>query len=447
MKEWDTSTLLSSSSSSRPNALIILNTPLCHNALFRKIWAAASVRYCADGGANRLHDHCSSASPSSPSSPDSFLPDLIKGDLDSLRPSVRSFYESKGVSIIHDPDQNSTDLGKCIASLVEHEKATGIEHQLVILGGLSGRLDQTIHTIHALSLLAETREFTWAVGQDSLACVLPKGSHEVRVDLKEFGDTCAVLPVGAEAHVVTKGLKWDLGPDSYAYPTSVASCVSSSNHLPEENGGVVEIETDVPIVWTVEKICQSIQANAFDREASALKDPIFSLLCEQSHEYHDNFWIDLSPICAKIAGRCALDPATWPPGTLIPVVLTFDYDYRKDTNRERFTLMDADVPTFAGLLDKVAELGRRNHERGLAEAYVKKARLELAKLGLEAAPPALFAFWFVWRRTDGARSMEPAMRVQGFSRFVGIFARTPEESFDYKREFMDLLGPLPVVPR
>lgn len=34
-----------------------------------------------------------------------------------------------------------------------------------------------------------------------------------------------------------------------AYPTSVATQVSSSNHLPGEN---VFVETDVPIVWTVE---------------------------------------------------------------------------------------------------------------------------------------------------------------------------------------------------
>ena len=39
-----------------------------------------------------------------------------------------------------------------------------------------------------------------------------------------------------------------LGPADM-YPTSVAKCVSSSNHLVD---GRVQIETDVPIVWTVE---------------------------------------------------------------------------------------------------------------------------------------------------------------------------------------------------
>lgn len=41
-----------------------------------------------------------------------------------------------------------------------------------------------------------------------------QGSHEMRVSLEHFGDTCAVLPIGEPAYVITKGLKWDLGPDS-----------------------------------------------------------------------------------------------------------------------------------------------------------------------------------------------------------------------------------------
>lgn len=87
----------------------------------------------------------------------------------------------QGVPVVHDPDQYSTDLGKCLASLVEEEERRGkvTEHQLVISGGLSGRLDQTVHTIHALLQLASTRERAWAVGADSIACVLGKVSDLV----------------------------------------------------------------------------------------------------------------------------------------------------------------------------------------------------------------------------------------------------------------------------
>ncbi|KAL8277036.1 hypothetical protein RQP46_010570 [Phenoliferia psychrophenolica] len=198
-----------------------------------------------------------------------------------------------------------------------------------------------------------------------------------------------------------------------------------------------------------QKICKNTQANEFDREASALKDPISSLLSQQSHEYHNQFWRSIQPTIAKIGAQCALDPATWPPGSLIPVVLKFDYDYRKDTDRERFTLTEADVPTYASLLDTVALLGptRRKHVEGLAESYLKTTKAELAKLGPGATLPPLFIFWFVWTRTDGSQSMEPRMRVQAFSRFIGIYPMACSIPFDYRKEFLDLLGPLPVVPK
>lgn len=42
----------------------------------------------------------------------------------------------------------------------------------MIYGGLSGRFDQTIHTLHALYKLRKVREWAWIVSEDSLSCVL-----------------------------------------------------------------------------------------------------------------------------------------------------------------------------------------------------------------------------------------------------------------------------------
>ncbi|GAA6031960.1 hypothetical protein JCM8097_003362 [Rhodosporidiobolus ruineniae] len=282
-KLWDTHTLLavppsplgassapSSSSSSPPpsadpNALIILNSPLPPQPLFRKLWSAASVRYCADGGANRLYERFVKGKARAREEDDAdawdeevdgreenWLPDLVLGDLDSLRPDVRAYYEAKGVRVEHDPDEYSTDLGKNVARLSSHEKTTGQPHQLVVIGGLSGRLDQTVHTLHALWVLAEKegRERVWVVGRESAAMVLGRGKHHLRIDLSTFGKTCGILPLGTnEAYVTTTGLEWDLGPTAYMYPSSLATAVSTSNHLVQED---VTVETDVPVVWTME---------------------------------------------------------------------------------------------------------------------------------------------------------------------------------------------------
>ncbi|KAK4054938.1 thiamine pyrophosphokinase [Microbotryomycetes sp. JL201] len=270
-KRWNTSSFLTSNTTQQ-NALIILNTPLVHDALFQEIWSAASLRICADGGANRLYSRYAKGSLARNSErtgrstlsdsgsvrnatqvtqdeSNQWLPDVIKGDFDSLRPDVRQYYQDRGVQIIHDSDQFSTDLGKCVAHVAELERTLEHEYQLIIVGGLSGRLDQTIHTLHALMQLEQDRAMTWAIGEESIACVLGKGDHELTISPERFGKTCGILPVGQEAYVTTTGLEWDLGPTSYMFPTSLASGVSTSNHLQHET---ITLTTDAPIVFTAE---------------------------------------------------------------------------------------------------------------------------------------------------------------------------------------------------
>ena len=84
-------------------ALIILNQPFS-KALLRRLWQATDWHCCADGGANRLHDvlNCdatdtttATAASSAPDRVDEYLPDLLKGDLDSVRDDVRRYYETR----------------------------------------------------------------------------------------------------------------------------------------------------------------------------------------------------------------------------------------------------------------------------------------------------------------------------------------------------------------
>ena len=50
------------------------------------------------------------------------LPDLIAGDLDSLRDDVARFYETRGVSIVHEPEQDSHDFEKCLRWLQRQQR-------------------------------------------------------------------------------------------------------------------------------------------------------------------------------------------------------------------------------------------------------------------------------------------------------------------------------------
>ncbi|KII89925.1 hypothetical protein PLICRDRAFT_40102 [Plicaturopsis crispa FD-325 SS-3] len=230
------------STSGARKALIILNQPFSFD-LLRSLWTSSTWHCCADGGANRLHDVLSAETRRS------YLPDLIKGDLDSLRPDVRAFYQAQGVQIIEDDDQYSTDLMKCVSTLKEKEQADGLgQYDIVLLGGLSGRLDQTVHTLSYLHKLRTSRARVFAVTDDNVGWVLDAGEHLIHIDHRVLGQTCGLLPVGVESSIIsTKGLRWNLDEQE----SSFDGLVSTSNHLvPEED--TVWVKTSKPIWWSAE---------------------------------------------------------------------------------------------------------------------------------------------------------------------------------------------------
>ncbi|KAF8065877.1 TPK1 [Scenedesmus sp. PABB004] len=98
--------------------LIILNYVLPPQTA--QLWARATTRICADGGANRLYDQLPGWLPGAEprAAREAHLPDLIKGDLDSVRADVRAFYADRGVPFVDlSSDQETTDLEKCLLFL------------------------------------------------------------------------------------------------------------------------------------------------------------------------------------------------------------------------------------------------------------------------------------------------------------------------------------------
>lgn len=80
----------------------------------------------ADGGAN----HCARLG---------YLPEQVIGDLDSLAPDLR---RALGARVVHDPDQDSTDLDKCLARL---------QAPFILALGFDGaRLDHTLAAMTSL---------------------------------------------------------------------------------------------------------------------------------------------------------------------------------------------------------------------------------------------------------------------------------------------------------
>lgn len=231
------------------NHVILLNMPppIYCDVLVR----TSNTFICADGGSNRLYDAFSSRF-------DDILPSHLCGDLDSIRPEVMKYYESKGVAVVQDPDQDTNDLEKCIkllSSLYKNDVSkTG---RLLILGGTGGRFDQTIANIRLLFTLGsyfppkeidDSDPFSpipYILGEESILFLLKPGLNKILTpSSKVMGKYCGLLPVGQSARsVTTQGLKWDVS----AATIEMSGLVSSSNACNPDS--VIMIESSDPLVF------------------------------------------------------------------------------------------------------------------------------------------------------------------------------------------------------
>ncbi|RPB11779.1 thiamine pyrophosphokinase [Morchella conica CCBAS932] len=216
----------------RPFALLILNQEITDLELFENIWANI-------------------------------------GDLDSLLPSIHAYYAAHGVPVLKNPDQDSTDFGKCLDYISQHTglqspeftethdalegwrgvrvSATHSPIPVVALGGWGGRVDQSLHSIQALHTSANTRPTRrlTLVSSENITFLLTPGSHIIYTPRHLLGLTCGILPIGGAATVTTQGLRWNLRDAE----TRFGGLVSTSNHLA---GDEVVVETSGCVVFTVE---------------------------------------------------------------------------------------------------------------------------------------------------------------------------------------------------
>jgi len=238
-------------------ALLMLNVdprtgPNTHaHKRFEHLWRQASRRLCADGAANRLHDSLEKQLRGE------FLPDLIAGDLDSLRADVADFYKANGVPIEGEVDQDTHDFEKCLRWLQRWQtggppgdatgaSATGapLPFSVVAYGAFGGRLDQQMANLNMAYTYDCFQDF-FLISDHSLAYVLRPGRHTIERNMEVEDGTCGLIPIGGRCdHVRTTGLRWNLNGER---TLEFGGLLSSSNQIIDEQ---VTIETSSPLLWT-----------------------------------------------------------------------------------------------------------------------------------------------------------------------------------------------------
>lgn len=213
-----------------PYAIIILNQPLNKNALSAVI-ESASILVCADGGADRLYKYDQHAQGGYKHR----IPDAIVGDLDSITPSVKDHYRARGVEVAQDPDQYSTDFTKCLKWIRGWAtKQSGSKHRamdVVVLGGIGGRVDQGFSQIHHLYMAEKDVELVkgriYLLSEQSLSFVLANSDNHIHIEPGFFDENVGIIPILGRALITTKGLEWDVAQ----WPTEFGGQVSTSNHI------------------------------------------------------------------------------------------------------------------------------------------------------------------------------------------------------------------------
>ncbi|KAL5155702.1 Thiamine pyrophosphokinase 2 [Glycine soja] len=257
-------------------ALVVLNQSLPRFAPL--LWDHAQVRVCADGGANRVYDEMPLFFPHQQPShvrtryndmsllplvlADRYKPDVIKGDMDSIRTEVLDFYAkliasihvmqkmnsklnllvlTKGTKIIDEShDQDTTDLHKCVAYIRDlTPNIDGAELCILVAGALGGRFDHEIGNINVLCRFSNTRIIL--LSDDCLIHLLPKNHcHKIFVQSSVEGPHCGVIPIGMPSgSSTTTGLKWDLNDAAMSFGGLISTSNIVKGEIVTSNGLLV----------------------------------------------------------------------------------------------------------------------------------------------------------------------------------------------------------------
>lgn len=171
------------------HVLVICNGEMPPLKLLLPLLRTKPYIICADGGANKARSF-------------GITPHCIIGDMDSITQKTRHYYSS--VPIIHNVDQNSTDLEK----VLEHILSNNFTSATVI--GATG--DRPDHTMANFSILMKYDKKLSLLFFDE-RCTIQIVRKKIQLNAA-IGQQVSLVPMGTCAGITTRGLKFPLKNES-----------------------------------------------------------------------------------------------------------------------------------------------------------------------------------------------------------------------------------------
>jgi thiamine pyrophosphokinase len=171
-------------------AIIIANGQIHDSDFHRSLIAPTDLVICADGGARNALAL-------------GLQPQVVIGDLDSLDSDLQAQLEGEGCQVLaHPARKDETDLELALYCAIEHEV-----DEILILGALGGRIDQTLANVLLLAL-PELRSVKTRIINGKQEVFLIK--NEALIE-GQVGDTLSLLSLTEEvAGIYTEGLEYPL---------------------------------------------------------------------------------------------------------------------------------------------------------------------------------------------------------------------------------------------
>jgi len=171
-------------------AIIIANGQIHDGDFHQSLVAPTDLVICADGGASNALAL-------------GLQPQVVIGDQDSLDSNLQAQLEADGCQVLaHPTRKDETDLELALYYALEH----GVD-EILILGALGGRIDQTLANVLLLAL-PELRYVKAKIlgGRQEISLISGEAIIEGQV-----GDTLSLLPLTEEVTgIYTEGLEYPL---------------------------------------------------------------------------------------------------------------------------------------------------------------------------------------------------------------------------------------------